>query len=284
MTLCLLLLLWGAWAWQADNLQQLLLSHSGFTLLGITGAIFANATGAGGGVIFIPAFTALSFSEGEAIHTSFLIQCFGMTAGALTWAYHYFTHHKGHSWQGFAPFSIVASITSILGLWASEFFALAAPISLHLSFSIFSITLGAIIIYNTRKSALQTQKEPFQQHGVVDCMVLCFLGFVGGIITAWLSVGVGEIIVIYLMLRGYCAKLSIATGVVVSAITVWAATPLTLGEGSMANFEVLLFAGPGAAIGGLIAKRIALFFSVVKLKLFFAAWIMLTGFVMLFVA
>ena len=34
-----------------------------FSLLGVLGAIFANSTGAGGGVIFIPMFNHLAFSE-----------------------------------------------------------------------------------------------------------------------------------------------------------------------------------------------------------------------------
>ena len=60
-----------------------------FSLLGVLGAIFANSTGAGGGVIFIPAFNELNFTEIQSIGTSFAIQCFGMTAGGLTWWFHY---------------------------------------------------------------------------------------------------------------------------------------------------------------------------------------------------
>ncbi|MEI8600615.1 hypothetical protein P4S55_05730 [Shewanella sp. PP-Sp27a-2] len=64
--------------------------------LGITGAIFANSTGAGGGggVIFIPVFSSLSFSESQSVATSFMIQCFGMTAGAISWSLHYKKRHR----------------------------------------------------------------------------------------------------------------------------------------------------------------------------------------------
>ena len=57
-----------------------------FSVLGVIGAIFANATGAGGGVVFVPFFNYLSFSAQSVVATSFAIQCCGMTAGALTWA------------------------------------------------------------------------------------------------------------------------------------------------------------------------------------------------------
>jgi uncharacterized membrane protein YfcA len=276
---------WVLWAWHTPNISQLLNSHSVFTLLGICGAIFANATGAGGGVIFILAFSALGFSPEEAISTSFLIQCFGMTAGALTWCHHYLKqHHHNKTWHGFSTMIICCSISSIAGLWCSKIMHINAPASLHISFSLFSIILGCIIIINSLKKTNNDVTTQFESKPLFDCVLLCCIGFIGGIITAWLSVGVGEIAVIYLMLRGYCTKLSIAVGVVVSAVTVWSATPITLGQDSLANFEVLLFAGPGALIGGLLAKRVALFFSVVKLKLFFAVWIILTGTIMLFIA
>ena len=284
-TVFVLIGLWLQWALNTPNIDQLFFSHSGFLLLGICGAIFANATGAGGGVIFIPAFSALGFTPTEAISTSFLIQCFGMTAGSMTWCHYYFKqHHQDDSWQGFPVMVACCALFSISGFWTSQFASLSAPVSLHVSFSVFSIVLGAIIIINSRKKTTQHSLTSFKNSALRDCMFLSGLSFVGGIITAWLSVGVGEIIVIYLMLRGYCTKLAIATGVVVSAMTVWSATPITLSADSVANVEVLLFAGPGALLGGLIAKRIALFFSVFKLKIFFALWIMLTGLVMIIVA
>ncbi|QIR15189.1 sulfite exporter TauE/SafE family protein [Shewanella aestuarii] len=277
----LLFILWLQWALKTDNFSQLVFSHGGFILLGVIGAIFANSSGAGGGVIFIPAFSALAFSPQEAISTSFLIQCFGMTAGSLTWIHYYRKqHHKNREWHGFVPFVLCCALFSIAGLWFSHINHFTAPVSLHLSFSLFSISLGLVIIFNSLRSINQT-RQPTKKHLIIDGLALSGVSFIGGIITAWLSVGVGEIIVIYLMLRGYCTKLSIATGVVVSAITVWSATPITLSEQSLANFEVLLFAGPGALIGGLIAKRIALLFSVTKLKLFFSFWIIFTGSVML---
>ena len=89
-----------------------------FSLLGVLGAIFANSTGAGGGVIFIPAFNELNFTEMQAIGTSFAIQCFGMTAGGLTWWYHYKTEKRElRLWQGFKRILAITSIASIFGLW-----------------------------------------------------------------------------------------------------------------------------------------------------------------------
>ncbi|MBX2849776.1 MAG: TSUP family transporter, partial [Acidiferrobacterales bacterium] len=56
-----------------------------FFILALFGAIVANATGAGGGVVFVPAFSILGIADQSIIATSFAIQCFGMTAGMIAW-------------------------------------------------------------------------------------------------------------------------------------------------------------------------------------------------------
>ena len=78
-------------SWQT-NLQQLLNEFSGFMLLGITGAIAANSTGAGGGIVFVPSFQALGMEVPQVVATSFAIQCFGMTVGSISWLI--FFHNK----------------------------------------------------------------------------------------------------------------------------------------------------------------------------------------------
>ena len=71
------------------ELPVLLTQYGGFLLLGIVGAVFANATGAGGGVVFVPFFQQLAFSPEAVIATRFAIQCCGMTAGAISWLQFY---------------------------------------------------------------------------------------------------------------------------------------------------------------------------------------------------
>lgn len=280
--------LWLAWALQFDNLIEVMQIYARFIFLGITGATFASATGAGGGIIFIPVFSSLQFAEAQSIATSFTIQCFGMTAGAISWFLHYKNHHRfDANWSPFVGLSLFTALFAITGFWFSQLAQLASPASLHSSFSLFSMILGLAIIYSCRSlphNPLGSNHPRVNNQYLVtlDYLAMAAIGFLGGIITAWLSVGVGELIVIYLMLRGFCAKMAVATGVVVSAITVWSASPVHVFSGdSQALFELVLFAGPGAIIGGYLARKLAIYLSVKKLKLFFAIWIILTGFVML---
>lgn len=279
--LSLILLLGGTWLFWASHfhsLFDLIQEYGRFVFLGITGAVFANSTGAGGGVIFIPVFSSLGFTETQSVATSFMIQCFGMTAGAISWSVHYRRqHHLDNLWLSLIKTSSFTAIFSVLGLWTSQLLQLNSPSSLHTSFSIFSIVLGIAIIISS-KSSTQITRTIMS----VDFLWLAVIGYFGGIITAWLSVGVGELVVIYLLLRGICAKMAVAIGVIVSAITVWSASPIHIfSANSQALYELVLFAGPGAIIGGMLARKLALLLPVKVLKLFFSTWIILTGIVML---
>ncbi|MCW8833227.1 MAG: sulfite exporter TauE/SafE family protein, partial [Colwellia sp.] len=234
--------------------------------------IFANSTGAGGGVIFIPMFTELNFTEQQAIATSFAIQCFGMTAGAVTWFHHYHSQKRDlRLWQGFKRIIAVTTLAAMFGLTAVFTWQFASPASLHVSFSYFSLTLGAFIILTVY--LLKPHRERSQIY-LFDYIALILIGLFGGAVTAWLSVGVGELLVIYLLLRRFDINMAVAAAVVVSAITVW----LAIGQvKSEVYWQVVIFAGPGAVLGGIFAKTVVTHMSATRLKLFFAVWLLISG-------
>ncbi|GHF79380.1 sulfite exporter TauE/SafE family protein [Thalassotalea marina] len=252
-------------------------SYVMFSFLGVLGAIFANSTGAGGGVVFIPAFNELSFTEQQAIATSFAIQCFGMTAGSLTWWHHYKTEkNELKLWHGFKRIILVATLSSILGLWLVYGNNVAPPNSLHHNFSWFSLVLGLCIVITV------FFVKPSRDHSdvaLVDWLAIVVICLFGGAITAWLSVGVGELLAIYLILRRFDVTMAVAAAVIVSAFTVWSA----IWQHTLVSFEVYwqvaLFAGPGAVIGGIFAKTLVSYMSATRLKLFFAFWLLVIGIV-----
>ncbi len=248
-----------------------------FSLLGILGAIFANSTGAGGGVVFIPAFNQLAFSEAQSIATSFAIQCFGMTAGALTWWFHYKTEKTElRLWHGFKRIIAIAVISAILGIWLIYRSEFAAPSTLHQNFSWFSLLLGAFIVISVYLVKPSRERSDVL---AVDYIALIVIGLLGGCITAWLSVGVGELLAIYLILRRFDVSMAVAAAVIVSAFTVWSA----IWQHTLVSFnvywQVVLFAGPGAVIGGIFAKTLVTYLSATRLKLFFAFWLLVIGFI-----
>lgn len=252
------------------------INYALFSFLGMLGAVFANATGAGGGVIFIPFFNQLNFTEQQAVATSFAIQCFGMTAGAITWSLYYKQHKTPtKQWQGYKRIIAVVSLFSGIGLWLVYGFSLASGASLAHKFSWFSLILGGAIII----SMLGNKRQKYNtQLAVYDWLAFFVIGILGGMITAWLSVGVGEILAIYLILRRFDVVMAVAVAVVVSAFTVW----IGIAQHVLINFDVywqvVIFAGPGAVIGGVLARVLVGYLSARKLKIFFSFWLLLTGF------
>ncbi|WP_100656783.1 sulfite exporter TauE/SafE family protein [Alteromonas flava] len=280
--LCLLLA-WLILLFSLPNTIELVSGYGSFAALGITGAIFANATGAGGGVVFVPFFNHLGFSATTIVATSFAIQCCGMTAGAVTW-YRYYRDFQQTSadWQMLAKVLTITVPTSWLGIGIVQYaefrdwFNLHASgvDQLHLWFGVFSVLL-AIAIY---ASIPLLKRKVFSQHLLhFDSVMLAITGVAGGAITAWLSVGVGELVAVYLIIRGFNVTFAIAVAVILSALTVWSAIGYHIFATEAVYWPVVLFAGAGAVVGGIIAKRVVLMFSATKLKVFFATWVLILG-------
>lgn len=123
-----------------------------FSVLGVIGAIFANATGAGGGVVFVPFFNYLSFSAQSVVATSFAIQCCGMTAGALTWAAYYKHQHKyDQYWKALPSVLMLTVPSSICGIGFAQYSSQSTRLlehlwgganNLHIAFGSFSIAIS----------------------------------------------------------------------------------------------------------------------------------------------
>ena len=266
------------------DLGGLVKEYGLFSVLGVIGAIFANATGAGGGVVFVPFFNYLSFSAQSVVATSFAIQCCGMTAGALTWAAYYKRQHKHDQYWKALPSVLMLTVpSSICGIGFAQYSSQSTRLlehlwgganNLHIAFGSFSILL-AIAIFASIPLMKRTHFK--KDLHTKDLLLLPFIGFLGGIITAWLSVGVGELVAVYLIIRGFNVTLSIASAVILSAFTVWSALPYHAFISESVIWQVVLFAGAGAIVGGTIAKFVVLAFSVQRLKLFFGIWVLILG-------
>ena len=280
----LLLLFWlTILFWQTQPIE-LISEYGGFTFLGLLGAIFANATGAGGGVIFVPFFNQMEFSVATSVATSFAIQCCGMTAGAITW-WAFYQQQKAKclpestQWQPIVRILILTIPTSILGLWMVQinpqlFSHFSDPNALHTSFGVFSIGLAVTIfatVFLLGNGNFNTKLHAY------DYIALPIVALVGGGITAWLSIGVGELIAVYLIMRRFNVTLAIAAAVMLSAMTVWGGVIFHLVITKAIYWPVVLFAGAGAVAGGILAKHLVLYFSAKNLKLFFAGWIFILG-------
>ena len=130
------------------NSLQLISDYFGFFFLGIAGAIAANSTGAGGGVVFVPSFDALGMQIESVIATSFAIQCFGMTVGSLSWLLFFNSDDKQKIERVNLLYQALACSVpfSIAGIFAVQYIPIIPIASIELIFSLFSLIFGLIVL------------------------------------------------------------------------------------------------------------------------------------------
>lgn len=254
-----------------------------FFFIGIFAATVASATGCGGGIVFLPAFVVLGMSIEQALATSFTIQCFGMTSGSLNWLAlaKSESHGPDHCWEQLPSVLIISLSASIAGLFLAQQLFSNPPFNVHYLFSIFSISIGVLILYRLKN---HYQAEEFHSPPLVlrHKLIIVTSCFVGGIITWWLSVGVGEILAIVLLMLGYNIRFSVTLAVIVSAGSVWfalpfVATPYLATDENLINYRVVLFAAPAALLGGYAARYLAMAVSPKRLKAGLSLWIIFSG-------
>lgn len=258
-------------------------SYWPFSLLAIMGAIAANATGAGGGVVFIPAFTFLQLEESAVFATSFAIQCFGMTAGMLSWR-HYAQHNDvARHWQAWGcyrtwywRFTLPAIAGVLLGQYAVPLDAFRET---ELIFKGVSLVFGTIVL--AAAAGAFGQRKPLQPHTPacqsqirIATKLALPAGLVGGFITGLISIGVGEIVAVTLILLRFPVTMAIGIAVSVSAFCVLIGVQYYLWIEPAIEHNILLFAGPAAIVGGTIAKYLANSLPAVHLKIFIGVWIL----------
>ncbi|MEO0384339.1 MAG: TSUP family transporter [Pseudomonadota bacterium] len=290
-----LLALAGAYAllfWQSSLTLEVLLGLWFFVPVGVLGAIIANATGTGGGVVFVPVFAALQDgaimvpdallgllprNANEGVAVSFTIQCFGMSIGALTWAHAIFVKDSLKWDEKIAPHTLLALTTAPLAtgipaLLLTQAFVQIDGAQLIVWFKFFSLALGVTLLIFTWVQRQQSALERKLTVGPGELWVLLALGALGGGVTALFSVGIGEFLAIYLILRRFPTKVAIAVAVWVSVVCVFTGFWDNYFAG-LVRLEIALIAVPGAILGGFLAKGIASLLGSLWLKTAASLWI-----------
>ncbi|MAB45348.1 MAG: hypothetical protein CMN67_14895 [Sphingomonadaceae bacterium] len=250
--------------------------------IGVIGAIIANTSGTGGGVVFVPVFNALrewsvmDLQPLQVVGVSMAIQSFGMTMGALRWTdrlYHQPEPAPLHARVAPRDFFTVALAVLALSLPAMLLTQRLTAFDQHavlMGYKAFSILLGLALIASTWTVNLTRPERGTLQRG--DLVVLILLAIPGGILTALFSVGVGEMVALYLFIRHYPVLLCTGAACVISSVSVIAGSVWHIGAGTI-QWEVILLAGPAAAVGGFFARPIALWLGARRLKTLDGAWI-----------
>jgi uncharacterized membrane protein YfcA len=249
---------------------------------GVLGAVIANTSGTGGGVVFVPVFNALrehgimTLDPLRVTAASMAIQCFGMTMGGLR---HQPVPAASSQEVRVRPRDYAMVILAVLALSLPAMLAMQrlAMVDGHLillGYKIFSIFLGLALIITTW--TINHNRPERARLEKVDIAILLLIAIPGGALTALFSVGVGELVALYLFIRHYPVLLCTGTACVISSVSVLAGSIWHIQIGTI-PWEVVLLAGPAAALGGFLARPIALWLGARKLKTLDGAWIVLSA-------
>lgn len=259
-----------------ENPLQLILDYGQFFFLGLGGAIVANSTGAGGGIVFIPAFTSMGVVGISALGTSLAIQCFGMTAGSLSWLHA--MHNKNYGGHQTIQLTykllLLAGVTSTLGMLCAQYLLVVPSWPIETIFKYFSILFGAVLLFAIVKRKDIVRIDHLRRRDIPLIAIVCFLG---GIITSWISIGAGEWLAILLFFLGYPTMVVVCVAVCISSMVVLIGIPYHIWIVDSISWQILLFAAPAAIIGGSIARLLSELLGPVKLKIFFSIWVLATG-------
>jgi uncharacterized protein len=168
-------------------------------------AFLANATAVGGGFLFVPLFIfGYGLDPITALVLALSTQALGMSSGATGWSR---THIDGRGLR-------IAALAGGLGMALGTFAWTPTPLQVKGVFGWVSLAIGLALVVEMRW-------RPWVHHGRrhplgVGYALACLAG---GLVTAWVSIGVGEIVVLWLLVRRRDPlSRAIATGVAALAV------------------------------------------------------------------
>jgi uncharacterized membrane protein YfcA len=233
-------------------------------LVGFAGATLGNATAVGGGLVFVPVMifvyhlapvTALSLALGT--------QSFGMSSGALGWL------RRGAVALNALSITVPAMLAGSL---ISSLIIRPNALLVKGLFGPVSIFIGLITLYLLKKHGESSQIPPAAN------WPLGLFAFIGGLITGWVAIGVGEVIAASLMLAyGLRPERSIGLGVVLLAIDSLFLTIIHHYWLGGVPWAMVIFTGFGAVFGGRMGPYLSQWIGPRRLKLSFAVVAILDG-------
>ncbi len=211
-------------------------SHWGVALMFTTGAIIANATAVGGGMVFNPTLQLLFGVGGYAALTlAILVQCAGMTSGSLTW-------YRRGAFRGVSGrqilWMVVATMVST-ACWSLLLVLLRQIFQERLLWLMRTATAGIslyvfALLWNhiraSRPGIGQASTRPETMKGdpsggedaplIVDRRMLPWICF-GSLLNAGTAVGTGELVFSHLV-KYYQARteVAVAVGTLMQAVSV----------------------------------------------------------------
>ena len=218
-------------------------------LLAVFAATIANATAVGGGFVFMPLFSfGYGFGPVESLKLALATQAFGMSSGAMSWSV---KRIRG----GILLFSLIFALA---GMAIGSYWIRPDIEHIHVMFGVVSILLAILIQIELRLSSSQSWGDAISSPSASGWLLFGGLCFVGGLITSWVSIGIGEVVAIWMLLRcRYPLVICVATGVAALAICSIVGFIIHMDLGGI-RWEILAFTAPGVMLGGRYGGKLGL--------------------------
>lgn len=223
----------------------LLIENGGVAPVAVVAAAFANATAVGGGFLFVPFFLlVLGLGAQQSLQLSLATQAFGMTSGAFGWSREWIL---GRSLA-------LAAVFGGAGMAIGTFVVPAEPGQIKAVFGWVSIAIALAFVVEMRFGAGQHRiAVEDRSPAKVVVAALAYLG--GGLVTAWVSIGIGEVVALVLLfVYGVRIDRAIATGVAALAVCSILGLAFHAARGGI-PWELLVFTAPAVAVGGRFGAR-----------------------------
>ena len=225
---------------------EFVFEHAVIVPVAFVAAVIANATAIGGGFLFIPLFIfGYGISPVAALKLSIATQAFGMTSGAVGWSKKFIDGQA----------LLIGGGASLFGMAAGSYVWVIPSEIIKPVFGLLSIAIFVAIMLEIRYGGASTRQGI---DGPLDGRIvgLILLSFVGGLVTAWVAIGVGEIVALYLLFV-YRVRIdtSIGTGVAVLALDSILGLLIHSDLGGV-PWSLLAFTVPGVLLGGFTGARL----------------------------
>ena len=266
------------WGFSEAPLARIL-EHGFLTPVSVVAAAIANATAIGGGFLFLPFFLLIyQLSAAESLKLALATQAFGMTSGALGWS----------RVRIVGPALALAALASGLGMAVGTFVWQVDALTIKSVFGWASIAVGGVLWLELRFGGGQTAER--MGPGAARAFGFAVACAAGGVLNAWISIGIGEVVALYLLFV-YRIRMdyAIATGVAALAFDSLLGFAFHSVLGGI-RWDLLVFTAPGVVVGGRLGAKLAAWAEArarargaeaSALKWFFIAIVVIDGVVML---
>ena len=220
-------------------------SYAYLTPVAFFAAMFANMTAVGGGFLFVPVFVFTGVHPLVALKVSLGTQAVGMSSGSLGWS--------RECIDGRAL--LTGTAAALVGMALGTLVWTPSALQVKATFGWVSILIGIVMAIEFRFG--DHTKTPRADGGVFDGAIYAALCVAGGLITSWISIGIGEVVALWLLFRRRLPmEIAIGTGVAALALCSIAGFAMHAGAtGTPFPWTFLAFTVPGVMLGGFAGAR-----------------------------